>query len=254
MKYQAQVKDTQILDKLVANGIYHDDRHYRVYEWRKQNLVCFKCQKFGHKSDECKGTETCAVCAENHRTSECKTIEKNSGNKAKTKCIRCGTTDHTALDRNCPKFLKRLMQINPRISYSEVVGRGETKTTIENVKTHSTQAAHELHNANLLIASKDAEINLLKKEIISIKETVANILRILEAKTGGTNDSIISSIELISNKDTIAALNTISTESTTSNIVVSQNKVNPAMQNSQISTVKDCETNKTQVNEKNNTA
>ena len=254
MKYQAQVKDTQILDKLVANGIYHDDRHYRVYEWRKQNLVCFKFQKFGHKSDECKGTETCAVCAENHRTSECKTIEKNSGNKAKTKCIRCGTTDHTALDRNCPKFLKRLMQINPRISYSEVVGRGETKTTIENVKTHSTQAAHELHNANLLIASKDAEINLLKKEIISIKETVANILRILEAKTGGTNDSIISSIELISNKDTIAALNTISTESTTSNIVVSQNKVNPAMQNSQISTVKDCETNKTQVNEKNNTA
>ena len=44
-------------------------------------LRCFKCGEFGHKSTDCKNHETCSLCSEHHRTSECTSTV--------LKCVNC---------------------------------------------------------------------------------------------------------------------------------------------------------------------
>ena len=71
---------------------------------------CFKCSRFNHRLQDCKGVETCPLCAGNHKLNDCK------AQPADFKCINCHTynlhnknaninTNHTSLDRNCPSML-----------------------------------------------------------------------------------------------------------------------------------------------------
>jgi len=74
---------------------------------------CYKCSKFNHRAQDCKGELTCPICAENHSLWEC---------KASYKCINCTNLNkynqklpinakHSSLDNSCscyqnilPKF------------------------------------------------------------------------------------------------------------------------------------------------------
>ena len=57
---------------------------------------CFKCQRFGHVANNCKGKERCGRCSlEGHNSKSC---------KAETpKCAGCGN-EHEAWSRSCPRL------------------------------------------------------------------------------------------------------------------------------------------------------
>ena len=76
----------------------------------------YKCSKFNHRFRECRGIETCPLCAGNHSLKECAATQEQY------KCINCHTfntqnknnkiTDnHSALDRNCPSLQAVLEKI-----------------------------------------------------------------------------------------------------------------------------------------------
>jgi len=77
---------------------------------------CYKCSKFNHRTQDCRGEVTCPLCAGNHTLKECKR------DATTFKCINCENNKkhnptsnisvaHSALDRNCPS-LKAILQKN----------------------------------------------------------------------------------------------------------------------------------------------
>ena len=70
---------------------------------------CFKCSRFNHRHRECKGDETCPLCAGPHRLKDCKADPRSY------KCVNCTTynkhnptknicSNHSSLDRKCPSM------------------------------------------------------------------------------------------------------------------------------------------------------
>jgi hypothetical protein len=70
---------------------------------------CFKCSKFNHRTQDCRGEVTCPLCAGSHNLKECKANPKTY------KCNNCEnfnrhnptkkiSVNHSALDRKCPSL------------------------------------------------------------------------------------------------------------------------------------------------------
>ena len=70
---------------------------------------CFKCSRFNHRHKECKGEETCPLCAGEHKLKDCK------ASADQYRCINCITynrynksgrirENHPSLDKNCPSL------------------------------------------------------------------------------------------------------------------------------------------------------
>jgi len=70
---------------------------------------CFNCSRFNHRHHDCKGGETCPLCAGPHKLKEC------SAEPRSYKCINCATynkynpnktvcTNHSSLDKKCPSL------------------------------------------------------------------------------------------------------------------------------------------------------
>lgn len=60
-------------------------------------LRCFKCQKFGHAQNNCKGQKVCARCATpGHDATDCTSPHK---------CANC-SGDHSAFSKECPAWIK----------------------------------------------------------------------------------------------------------------------------------------------------
>jgi len=66
---------------------------------------CYKCSKFNHRAQDCKGELNCPICAENHSLRECKAT------KEQYKCINCNfnkynqkspvNTQHSSIENSC---------------------------------------------------------------------------------------------------------------------------------------------------------
>jgi len=85
-------------------------------EWQICNVAdylvamrCFKCSRFNHRHKDCKGEETCPLCAEGHKLREC------TASTEQHRCINCMTynrynkmgkmgENHSSLDKNCPSM------------------------------------------------------------------------------------------------------------------------------------------------------
>jgi hypothetical protein len=70
---------------------------------------CFKCSRFNHRHQDCRGGETCPLCAGSHKLKECKAPADQY------KCINCMTynryskadkicDNHSSLHMNCPSM------------------------------------------------------------------------------------------------------------------------------------------------------
>ena len=107
----------EILDKKVKLG-------WNMCNWDDYIKVgrCFKCSKFHHRAQECKGQQTCPNCTENHPLKECK------ANKENYKCINCTNykkynkdntinEKHSAPDLNCPSYQAAKRRYQENIDY-----------------------------------------------------------------------------------------------------------------------------------------
>jgi hypothetical protein len=83
---------------------------------------CFKCSRFNHRHQDCKGVETCPLCAGHHKMKEC------TANSSQFKCINCASfnlhnknaiicDNHSTLDRNCPSLQVVLDRYRQNINY-----------------------------------------------------------------------------------------------------------------------------------------
>jgi len=90
---------------------------------------CYKCSKFNHRAQECKGELTCPICAENHSLQECK------ASKEQYKCINCTNFNkyihkspinakHSSLDNSCSCYQNMLRRFNETM----VTGHGLTRS------------------------------------------------------------------------------------------------------------------------------
>ena len=64
-------------------------------------LRCFRCLRFGHTRDFCRGRKTCEKCSSNEHVSD----ECTAGSP---RCVKCDDTQtpHSAFDRSCPALLR----------------------------------------------------------------------------------------------------------------------------------------------------
>ena len=104
--------NTQVVPKHITVGYIR----VPVSVYIPNPLRCFKCQKFGHGKNACRGRETCATCGQiGHTTSDC---------TSEPKCPNCNGS-HSAFSKNCPKWLfeKRVQQVKAERSISFVEAR-----------------------------------------------------------------------------------------------------------------------------------
>lgn len=82
---------------------------------------CYKCCGFLHKSNECKESQKCSRCGGPHKFSECKktTFCCVNCHNANTKFKTGLKTNHNALDKKCPVFMRRIESLANKIEYND---------------------------------------------------------------------------------------------------------------------------------------
>ena len=58
-----------------SSHVYLGYRRLTVKEFIPHPIRCFKCQKFGHISKNCRGKQNCPLCSQNHSFDECQNKE-----------------------------------------------------------------------------------------------------------------------------------------------------------------------------------
>jgi len=65
-------------------------------------ILCYKCCRFGHHKDQCRGKNRCLFCTEEHDFKTC----PNKDNSANHKCVNCQER-HSASSKSCSEFLRQ---------------------------------------------------------------------------------------------------------------------------------------------------
>jgi hypothetical protein len=85
-------------------------------------MRCFRCSRYNRRHMECKGNETCPICAGAHRLKDCVAETKSF------KCVNCTIynkfnphknicTNHSSLDKKCPSMLAILERYRRNTEY-----------------------------------------------------------------------------------------------------------------------------------------
>ena len=83
---------------------------------------CYKRSRFNHYARDCRGEETCPVCAGNHKIKDC------NATRDEHRCIKCTIYNkfnqskkvheaHTTLDRKCPSMQTMLEKYRQNIAF-----------------------------------------------------------------------------------------------------------------------------------------
>ena len=86
----------------------------RVRPYVPNPLRCFKCQRFGHSSQNCRGRQTCAKCSGHEHSSE--------SCESSLHCVNCDG-EHAAYSRSCPTWKREKeivsIKVKENISFKE---------------------------------------------------------------------------------------------------------------------------------------
>jgi len=83
---------------------------------------CYKCSRYNHRHQDCRGEETCPLCAGGHTLKDCKAPTSQH------KCINCMTynryskkekisENHSSLNKNCPSLHAVMTWYRQNIDY-----------------------------------------------------------------------------------------------------------------------------------------
>lgn len=83
---------------------------------------CYKCNRFGHKSNNCKNELTCSKCSEKHDRKECKNenISCVNCNIYNSKFKSSRNTNHEANSLHCPTYQAMVNNIKCKINYNSL--------------------------------------------------------------------------------------------------------------------------------------
>ncbi|GBM14405.1 hypothetical protein AVEN_246573-1 [Araneus ventricosus] len=138
--------DEEILEGLSSQGVVMIKAGYiniRVRPYIPHQVICFKCQKFGHYQTACRGKQICSRCAsEGHSYSGC---------QSKPNCANCHQA-HESASKCCPKWIQeKKIQEKKRLTYSEARKLFQSDSAISYVQitelskpAMSTQSAQSL--------------------------------------------------------------------------------------------------------------
>ena len=125
----------------------------RVRPFVPAPMRCFRCQRFGHTKDNCRGRPTCSKCASQDHTDE--TCDSET-----PRCVNCGEgqTPHSAYDRSCPAYVKEkeIMTIKATRNLSfkearEVYNQSHPKTSYaQKVRVTNSTDASQMSVAQLV--------------------------------------------------------------------------------------------------------
>lgn len=86
----------------------------RVRPYIPNPLRCYKCQRFGHSSQNCRGRMTCAKCSDTEHSSETCSNTPH--------CVNCNG-EHAAYSRSCPSWKKEkeivTIKVKENLSFKE---------------------------------------------------------------------------------------------------------------------------------------
>lgn len=95
--------------------------YYHIVSWQtyrpknKSVTQCFRCTMYGHGISTCCRFAVCMLCGNNHLTTECTVIDKDTENPT-YKCFNCASAklnhEHKASDPNCPFRAKYIATID----------------------------------------------------------------------------------------------------------------------------------------------
>lgn len=85
---------------------------------------CFRCQSFGHTSNNCNMPSRCVKCTEQHSSTECPIKDRSQP----VRCCNC-LEDHAASYRMCPTRQLYLERLRSKREEQEKVRKGYTVTT-----------------------------------------------------------------------------------------------------------------------------
>ncbi|QRV82366.1 hypothetical protein RhiJN_21102 [Ceratobasidium sp. AG-Ba] len=96
-------------DDLIARpGAELDNSKFIFRRLEEDPIRCLRCQKFGHKSTDCRSPQDiCRQCGGKHRSSAC-------DSPGTTRCANCGSDEHASWFRKCPEFEKARIKFNKR--------------------------------------------------------------------------------------------------------------------------------------------
>jgi hypothetical protein len=91
-------------NRMINEGVViaYDLKIVERYEPKCRIIQCFKCQRYGHISTQCRGTQKCGHCGGNHGTIDCA-----DGTHAKRRsCAACDGGEHASWSTACPARIR----------------------------------------------------------------------------------------------------------------------------------------------------
>ena len=102
------------------------NQNYQVQQHVPEPIMCFNCQRFGHKADACKGKQRCAKCGGPHRAENC-----DSGIK---KCPNCPGSHSSS---RCPAWKNSQTVI--KVAVSENISWAAAAAKVQSGKVQQQQ-------------------------------------------------------------------------------------------------------------------
>ena len=105
--------------------VYLGYMSFRVKEYSRPPMRCYKCQRYGHAAAACRGDRRCGKCGGNHEFAECSATE--------AKCCNCGG-NHITSFRGCEHHVRATevekVRAGGEMSYAEAVRKVEAAKTV----------------------------------------------------------------------------------------------------------------------------